>query len=79
MDRRDFLRAGAAVGAAGLSRLVTLPGQALAAPQVPGQEASSVSSIRLNSNENPLGLSPSARMAVEKAIAEANRYPDAAR
>jgi histidinol-phosphate aminotransferase len=35
--------------------------------------------VRLNSNENPLGLSPSARMAVERAIPEANRYPDAAR
>lgn len=76
MDRRDFLKAGAA---AGLGKLVAFPGRSAAAPQVPGQQASSVSAIRLNSNENPLGLSPSARMAVEKAIAEANRYPDAAR
>ncbi len=79
MDRRDFLRTGAAVGAAGLGRLVAFPGMSLAAPQVPGQEASSSSVVRLNSNENPLGLSPSARLAVEKAIPEANRYPDAAR
>lgn len=79
MDRRDFLKAGAAVGAAGLGNLVAFPGRSAASPQVPGQQASSVSAIRLNSNENPLGLSPSARMAVEKAIAEANRYPDAAR
>jgi len=76
MDRRDFLKAGAA---AGLGRLVAFPRRLEAAPQVPGQQTSSVSAIRLNSNENPLGLSPSARMAVEKAIAEANRYPDAAR
>lgn len=79
MDRREFLTAGAAVGAVGLSRLVTFPDRSVAAPQVPGQAASSVGTIRLNSNENPLGLSPSARMAVEKGIAEANRYPDAAR
>jgi len=76
MDRRDFLKAGAA---AGLGGLVAFPRRLEAAPQVPGQQTSSVSAIRLNSNENPLGLSPSARMAVEKAIAEANRYPDAAR
>ena len=79
MDRREFLTAGAAAGAVVLGRLVTFPDRSLAAPQVPGQVASPVSTIRLNSNENPLGLSPSARMAVEKGIAEANRYPDAAR
>ena len=79
MDRRDFLRAGAAAGAAGLGHWMAFPGRALAAPQVPGQQASGPSAIRLNSNENPLGLSPSARQAVESAIAEANRYPDAAR
>lgn len=79
MDRREFLTAGAAVGAAGLGRLVAFPDRSLATPQVPGQAAASVGTIRLNSNENPLGLSPSARMAVEKGIAEANRYPDAAR
>ena len=79
MDRREFLTAGAAVGAVGLGRLVAFPDRSVAAPQVPGQVASPVGTIRLNSNENPLGLSPSARMAVEKGIAEANRYPDAAR
>ena len=79
MDRRDFLKAGAAVGVAGLGRWAALPARGLAAPQVPGQEASKGSSIRLNSNENPLGLSPRARMAAEEAISEANRYPDAAR
>lgn len=79
MDRRELLRAGAAVGAVGLGRLVAFPDRSVAAPQVPGQVASSVGPIRLNSNENPLGLSPAARMAVEKGIAEANRYPDAAR
>ena len=79
MDRREFLTAGAAGGAVGLGRLVAFPDRSVAAPQVPGQVASSVGTIRLNSNENPLGLSPSARMAVEKGIAEANRYPDAAR
>lgn len=80
MDRRDFLRAGVAAGAtAGLGHWMAFPGRVLAAPQVPGQQALRPGVIRLNSNENPLGLSPSARMAVESAIAEANRYPDAAR
>ena len=32
--------------------------------------------VKLASNENPLGMSPKARAAVEKAIAGAERYPD---
>ncbi|MBU1235872.1 MAG: histidinol-phosphate transaminase [Gammaproteobacteria bacterium] len=32
--------------------------------------------VKLASNENPLGMSPRARIAVERALAEAERYPD---
>src|SRR5512145_538098 len=32
--------------------------------------------VKLASNENPLGMSPKARAAVEKAIAGIERYPD---
>ncbi len=32
--------------------------------------------VKLASNENPLGMSPRARLAVERALAEAERYPD---
>jgi histidinol-phosphate aminotransferase len=32
--------------------------------------------VKLASNENPLGMSPKARVAVEKAIASLERYPD---
>jgi len=32
--------------------------------------------IKLASNENPLGMSPKARVALEKAVAELSRYPD---
>ena len=32
-------------------------------------------SLRLNANENPMGLSKAAREAVIKAISLANRYP----
>ena len=32
--------------------------------------------VKLASNENPLGMSPRARMAIEKAITSLERYPD---
>ncbi len=32
--------------------------------------------IKLASNENPLGMSPLARRAIEAALAGAERYPD---
>ena len=32
--------------------------------------------VKLASNENPLGLSPRARAAIEAAIPELGRYPD---
>lgn len=78
MNRRDFLRAGAVVGAVGIGRL--------AAPATVSRAAVSASStaetsraIWLNWNENPLGLAPAARRAVVENIERAHRYPDAAR
>src|SRR5258705_12727810 len=39
-----------------------------------GLEEASI--IKLASNENPLGVSPLARRAIEAAVAELGRYPD---
>lgn len=69
MLRRDFVRTGLAVGTIGFGdvSLLPLPARAgIAQPSAP---------LRLNSNENPLGLAPAARRAVIDGIAEANRYP----
>ena len=32
--------------------------------------------VKLASNENPLGISPKAKLAIEKAVASLERYPD---
>lgn len=69
MERRTFLRAGMAAGVASLSGIESLD----ATPLAPPRRQDGV--IRLNSNENPLGLAPAARQAVIDGIADANRYP----
>ncbi|MFQ5703996.1 MAG: pyridoxal phosphate-dependent aminotransferase [Gemmatimonadales bacterium] len=71
MERRSFFQAGIALGFAGLGR--ELPKAELWAPARPSPNGP----IRLSANENPLGISPSARRAVIDAIDEANRYPGA--
>jgi len=68
MERRMFFRAGVAAGLATLTR----PVPALAFSESPIRRAGP---LRLNSNENPLGLAPGARSAVLEGMAEANRYP----
>jgi histidinol-phosphate aminotransferase len=68
MQRRTFFRAGVAAGLASITR----PGLALAFPESPIRRAGP---LRLDSNENPLGLAPAARSAVLEGMAEANRYP----
>jgi len=78
MNRRDFLRAGAVVGAAGIGRLAGPPAVIRAATTAPS-EAKTSRTIWLNWNENPLGLAPTARRAVVEGIERANRYPDAIR
>lgn len=66
MHRRRFLQAGFAAGLAGLAA-----GRNLSL----GYAADSERALRLNSNENPRGLSVSAREAVLQGLDEAGRYP----
>lgn len=76
MKRRQFVRAGAAVGVAGLGSLAGLPGSARSL-DVPlrGHRGPPDGVLRLNSNENPLGLCPAARQAIVDTIPDGNRYP----
>jgi histidinol-phosphate aminotransferase len=68
MERRAFLTTGLALGAVGVGgargRLGAVPQpMRLAGP------------LRLDSNENPLGLAPAARQAITDGLDLANRYP----
>ena len=76
MRRRSFIRAGTfsslAAGTGMASALGTKPLAALATG--PGRRTAS-GDVRLNSNENPLGISPAAKDALVEAIVLANRYP----
>lgn len=78
MDRRQFLRAGVTLGALGASGT---PARLMAAE--PRQQPAAIpvtgGPLRLNYNENPLGLSPVARQAIQVDMGEAHRYPDALR
>ena len=70
MDRRAFLRAGAALG------MISLAGRRQVEGGVhPGTEATTW----LSWNENPYGLPTSARRAALEAVDRAHRYPDRAR
>jgi histidinol-phosphate aminotransferase len=70
MERRMFLRAGLTIGAAGIAGSYGLfPDVGHAIPANPD------GTLRLNSNENPLGVAPAGRRAIIDAIEEANRYP----
>jgi histidinol-phosphate aminotransferase len=82
MERRDFLRLGAAT--AGAAAILPLAGgrapatwpdvrEALAAPPRAAEGP-----VRLASNENPLGVPQSAREAIVRAFGEAHHYPGAA-
>jgi histidinol-phosphate aminotransferase len=68
MQRRAFFRAGVATGLVALTRPVPRRAFAETPLRRPGP-------LRLNANENPLGLCPAARQAVLDGIPEANRYP----
>ncbi len=75
MDRRLFLRAGTLASAA-----ATLPHPltGLDAWLAPRRGRGTVADpLRLNANENPLGIGPRARAATIEAFAIANRYTDA--
>lgn len=75
MERRDFLRAGLVAAAA-----TTLPRAARAettADPLAGLfgHRRADGPVRLSSNENPLGIAPSARRAILDSLGETNRYP----
>ena len=70
MQRRAFIRAGMSVGVLGLSGTRTLD-----AHPSPSPRRQAGTTIRLSSNENPLGLAPAARDAIVRGLDEANRYP----
>lgn len=74
MERRTFLRTGFAAGVATVAP-VPLQGMSWLFDPRHAQEGT----IRLSSNENPLGLAPVARQAVLEGREEANRYPGASR
>ena len=74
MRRRDFIRTGTVSGVllgTGTFSASAAPLSALAAP---GRRTAD-GKVRLNSNENPLGISPRAREALVEAITLSNRYP----
>ena len=71
MQRRAFLQTGL-VGL--LSSRCPLPQEPV--PQEPARPRGGP--LRLNANENPLGMSPAARTALLDGLPEANRYPFAA-
>ena len=72
MERRAFLRAGVAAGVVG--PFVTLR-ERLAALDAWDAVRAAAASVRLSSNENPLGMPQTARVAAAAALAEAHRYP----
>jgi histidinol-phosphate aminotransferase len=76
MDRRGFVTTGMAAGLAGISGAGGALGTLL--ERTPGWRTGKSlpdGTVRLSSNENPLGLSPAAREALVEAIVDANRYP----
>ncbi len=76
MRRRDFIRAGAFSGiAAGTAGTLAGSAQPLAAMPLWGGRRMPDGGVRLNANENPLGIAPAAKEAVLEAMTLANRYP----
>lgn len=75
MRRRDFIRTGTLSGLVAGTGVLSAPADPLSAlVAAPGRRTSN-DKVRLNSNENPLGISPAAKDAVIEAITVANRYP----
>jgi histidinol-phosphate aminotransferase len=75
MDRRGFVTTGMAATLAGITGAGHLAGVLDRASFWRVGKTLPDGTVRLSSNENPLGLSPSARQAVVDAIVDANRYP----
>ncbi len=76
LKRRDFLRLGLA--AAGAPAVLPLSG-GVEAFLTPRQRRAEPGVLRLDSNENPLGIPEGARTAILAGLSEANRYPGASR
>ena len=70
MKRRAFFQTGFAAGVLGAGGTATLPTFLGASPR-----RLAGGSVRLSSNENPLGISPAARQAILEGLDLANRYP----
>ncbi len=70
MHRRAFLQTGLAATAWSMGHAAR-PSTMAAAPPPTRRSGP----IRLNSNENPLGIAPAARRAIVDTLGEANRYP----
>ena len=70
MKRRSFLQTGLAAGLASATGTAALPTFLTASPRRLAD-----GSVRLSSNENPLGISPAARRAIIDGLDLANRYP----
>ena len=76
LSRRNFLRqVGLGAAAAGAVTALPLPESLLFAGEPP-RAARPGGPIVLNSNENAYGAFPSAHAAMQRALAECNRYPD---
>ncbi len=75
MDRRGFVTTGMAAGLAGLGGLSGTAGVLDHSGFWRVGKTLSDGTVRLSSNENPLGLAPAARQAVTDALVHANRYP----
>ncbi len=75
MDRRGFVTAGMAAGLAGLTSAGGVAGAFGRSDLWRVGKTLPDGTVRLSSNENPLGLSPAARQGVIDAIVDANRYP----
>ena len=77
MDRRGFVTTGLAAGIAGASGGgTTLAGMLNRTPGWMTGKTLADGTVKLSSNENPLGLSPAAREAVIESLVDANRYPN---
>jgi histidinol-phosphate aminotransferase len=78
LSRRSFLGSlGAGTAAAALQ--IPFVGAGIAVAGTTSTSRSGKTGARLDSNENAYGLSPRMRQAIQEAIGQAHRYPDAAR
>jgi len=75
MDRRGFVTSGMAASLAGLTGLGGTAGLMDRSGLWRVGKTLADGTVRLSSNENPLGISPAARQAVIDNLVNANRYP----